>query len=374
MPNVAHVDEDAAVCPWCLEVMPGADPPPPLRPCHPWPGAKARLAPRVLRLLHPHHSYIEPTGGSLAVLLAKPRVAVEVANDIDDHLVRFYRVLRERPDDLHRALISTPYAASEFAAAVDDPGLDDVERVRRWFVRATQTLVGSAANHTQARWIMTARGSARASGATKAATFADRVPEVAERLRRVQFTQEDAVVLLDRVLPRTDVLTAVYVDPPYLGSTRTVRYGADVRRSQWHEDLVDVLLARDWSPQVVVSGYDGPTYRRLDDAGWHREEHHVVGSGNPGRVTQRIEVLWSNRPPPEMSVPSAGRFCSEGCRRAAARARAAAKTEAATCEHCGTQFQAARIDARFCSGACRQAAYRTRLRVRPKKQEGHPTN
>jgi DNA adenine methylase len=328
-------------------------------------------------LTYPHHAWIEPFAGSLAVLLAKPPVAVELVNDLDDHVVRFYRVLREQPDALHHALSTSPYARAEFESAVDAPDLGDVERVRRWFLRATQTHVGSAANHSQGRWTATIRGSARASGAMKAATYADRVPSVAERLRRCQFTQEDGLDLLaERVLPRADHLTVIYVDPPYLSGVRprSVRYATDSPTAGWHGDLVGLLAAYEGDAQIIVSGYDSDVYGRFDEAGWNRVAVDVIASGTPGRSVRRTEVLWTNRTPPETPFLSSGQYCSEECARAASRAQAAERRTPAACAHCGTQFQAARSDAVFCSGACRQAAYRQRLRQRPRTHKGHPTN
>jgi hypothetical protein len=66
-------------------------------------GGKTRLLagpdrrPAAARL---HDHYVEPFAGSLAVLLAKPRSPMETVNDLDGDLMTFWRVLRERPDDL----------------------------------------------------------------------------------------------------------------------------------------------------------------------------------------------------------------------------------------------------------------------------------
>jgi hypothetical protein len=52
------------------------------------------------RLLPEHTHYVEPFAGSLAVLLAKPRSKMETVNDLDQDLMTFWRVLRDRPDEL----------------------------------------------------------------------------------------------------------------------------------------------------------------------------------------------------------------------------------------------------------------------------------
>ena len=65
--------------------------------------------------------YVEPFAGSLAVLFAKPRARHEIVNDLDGGLVTFFRVLRDRPDDLIRACTLTPFSRAEHAMVVDGP-------------------------------------------------------------------------------------------------------------------------------------------------------------------------------------------------------------------------------------------------------------
>jgi len=65
-----------------------------VKPAVHWAGAKSRLLKHLLPLIPEHACYAEPFSGGLAVLLAKPRSAVEVINDVDGDLVRFYRCVR----------------------------------------------------------------------------------------------------------------------------------------------------------------------------------------------------------------------------------------------------------------------------------------
>lgn len=62
----------------------------------PWFGGKRNLAPAIVEELGPHRGYWEPFCGSLAVLLAKPRVSQETANDLHGDLINLARVLQER--------------------------------------------------------------------------------------------------------------------------------------------------------------------------------------------------------------------------------------------------------------------------------------
>src|SRR6266536_6264527 len=104
-------------------------------------GSKGRLAGWIASLLPPGRTYVEPFGGSAAVLFAKPPSPTEVLGDADGDLVCFFRVLRDRGPELARALRLTPYARAELrAATLGDPGLDELERARRVFVRLNATV------------------------------------------------------------------------------------------------------------------------------------------------------------------------------------------------------------------------------------------
>lgn len=58
----------------------------------------------LLPLLPECHHHSEPFGGSGAVLLNRPPSPVETYNDIDGEVADFFRVLRERGNDLIRRL------------------------------------------------------------------------------------------------------------------------------------------------------------------------------------------------------------------------------------------------------------------------------
>ena len=80
-------------------------------------GGKQLIADRVIELLQPHDHYIEPFFGSGAVLFAKSPSRLETVNDLDDRLVNFWRVLRDRPEELAWACAMTPHSRQEFLLA-----------------------------------------------------------------------------------------------------------------------------------------------------------------------------------------------------------------------------------------------------------------
>lgn len=79
-----------------------------------YPGSKGRVANWIVGHIPPHDFYVEPFFGSGAVLFAKPRSKAEVVNDLDGNVVNFFRVCRDAPEELARALYLTPCSRSEY--------------------------------------------------------------------------------------------------------------------------------------------------------------------------------------------------------------------------------------------------------------------
>src|SRR5690606_12218956 len=106
-------------------------------------GGKGRSWRRIIPHFPPHHTYVEPFGGAANVLLNKPPSAVEVYNDIDSNVVTIFRVLRDYPDELRRALALTPYSREEYVRCLlRHDGIDDVEKARLLIVCLRYDLCG----------------------------------------------------------------------------------------------------------------------------------------------------------------------------------------------------------------------------------------
>src|SRR5271166_1507376 len=89
----------------------------------------------------------------------------------------------------------------------------------------------------------------------------------------------------------------LYIDPPYLGSTRCRNYRTEMISPDEHAQLLDSLLAARAS--VVLSGYANTLYdTELRD--WDRVEIPSATSQG-GTYAARTEVLWSNR---QISTPT----------------------------------------------------------------------
>ena len=258
-------------------------------------GGKTAIAERIAALLPPHEHYVEPFAGSLAVLLAKRPARMETVNDLDQDLVTFWRVLRERPGDLERMCALTPHSRIERAAA-HEPAEDDLERARRVWVRLTQGRGGHVTKRTGWRFYQDPRGS-HSSMPDYLAAYVSRICPAAQRLAHVSLECKPALEIVRDYGRHAETL--IYADPPYVSSVRQWArdngYSHEMLTEDEHRELADALCAA--RAAVVLSGYHSPLYDELY-AGWHTAELPTF-DGNAARDRRRTEVLWSNRPFPQ---------------------------------------------------------------------------
>src|SRR6266700_1427769 len=154
-----------------------------------WYGGKFSHLGWLLPLLPKTRHFCEPFAGSAAVLLNREPSPVETYNDIDGELVNFFRVLRDQKDALIEAIGLTPFSREELAIACSGPeGLSELERARRFFVRARQVRTGLAQTASPGRWAhckLTSRAG-MAGAVSRWLGSVEDLPLIAQRLLRVQ--------------------------------------------------------------------------------------------------------------------------------------------------------------------------------------------
>jgi DNA adenine methylase len=256
-----------------------------------WYGGKFSHLDWLLPLLPDAHHYCEPFAGSGAVLLNRTPSPVETYNDVDGEVVNFFRVLRDMPTELEHAIALTPFSREEFHLAVTRSArpITDLERARRFYIRARQTRTGLAQTATLGRWANckdTSRGGmsgvvSRWIGGVEA------LGDIATRLLRVQIENRPAV---DVIKLYDSSRTLFYCDPPYLHETRgdAKAYGFEMDTEQ-HRTLARELNRA--SGMVAISGY------RCDAMdtwykGWRRFDAPAKQAHSVKQL--RRECLWMN--------------------------------------------------------------------------------
>ena len=232
--------------------------------------------------------YVEPYAGMLGVLLSRPPSSQEVANDLDNNIYNFWKVLRERWDDLERVVRLTPFHRTEFdnAVATLSEG-DELERARKLYVKVSMSMhhgTGSAGGFA----LQYDSSSQRHRG-----IFANRIDALRRRVEHTQFECRPAIELLDRFKDRDNAV--IYADPPYKSVNSTDTYG--VVRIDYAATLDLLRMQRG---RVAISGYNDDWDELIAD-GWLRHEldtftNTPTGPGTNARL-QRVEVCWTNYKP-----------------------------------------------------------------------------
>lgn len=255
-------------------------------------GGKQGLAKQIVPLMPSHRVYLEPFAGGAAVLFAKPRAERETLNDLDGTIMRFWRALRERPEELAAAVAATPYSREEWRDSRDHNAEDDVEAARRLLVEVDQSFSRSRRSFSppcisHGRWQPQSWGN-----------LPNRLLAAADRLHGVALESGDAIDLITR-WDQPDAL--IYCDPPYTGAHRLRNgrpgqaggshgYKVDDDGELWTR-LVDTLLEVEHA-SVILSGYPCEEAERL---GWRSIDlrmKRTVQSRDGETLPDAPETLW----------------------------------------------------------------------------------
>lgn len=262
----------------------------------PWYGGKCSRLKWLLPLVNKieHTTYVEPFGGSGALLFNKPISPVEVYNDIYGDVVNFLRVLRDHTEEIVNLLSLTPYSREEFEDAINIPeDLSYIERARKFFVRARQVRSGLATSCTVGNWSYSKSESRRGISQTVSRWLSsvDGLLEFVDRLKVIQIENLPAIDIINRYSSKD---TLYYLDPPYMLETRSQEAYAHEMVHKDHERLLKFIKSIDG--KFVLSGYSNELYDNLL-SDWHiLEFEENLGGFSKSESSKRIEKIWSSVP------------------------------------------------------------------------------
>ena len=291
-----------------------------LRAPFPWFGGKSRAADVVWRALGDVTNYVEPFGGSGAVLLARPGGPgkVETYNDADGALVNAYRAIAADPDavaraadwpvsevDLHARHMVLVERVNGLTARLEmDPGYFDAE-LAGWWIWGACCWIGSGWCSGKGPWKRDAEGLITLGNAGQG--IHRKLPHlgnagqgihqwfaaIAERLRRVRITCGDWRRVTTPSVVERHGASGVLLDPPYpegwdvdgaySGQTET----ADTTWEQACDAAIDL---HERGNLVVLCGYTGLWDPPVGwtARGWTARKGYAADGG----ARQRREVLW----------------------------------------------------------------------------------
>lgn len=256
-------------------------------------GGKFILAPWIISHFPKHRIYVECFGGGGSVLMRKPRSYAEVYNDKWDTVVNVFKVLRDTnlAKQLELKLRLTPFSRTEFEQCSEfniSTTADPVEKARLTIFRS---FAGFGSASTNAKHATGFRANSNRSGTTPAHdwnNFPDHIQTFVDRLQGVTIENKDYRDVIDQ---HDSNETLIYLDPPYVHSTRNMQRGnaayAFEMTEQDHADMAEKL--KNIKGMAVISGYDNDLYKDLFN-GWHKVERKAFADG----AVERVECLWLN--------------------------------------------------------------------------------
>ena len=258
-------------------------------------GGKYYLRNWITGMIPPGHVlYCEPFCGAGHLLFSKTPSQVEVANDIDCHLIGFFELLKDdtRRLKLVETLESMPYSRSLWQGIRKNwkqgniPS-DEIEHISWWYYLNRTTFAGDQLRGGFAVPSTTGRNPAQSFR-----NAVDGFNDIARRLRNVTIESLPYAECIRRYdSPRT----LFYCDPPYLGTEHY--YGRDSFSQDDHHQLAEMLNVV--KGKVMISHCQNSLYDELY-RGWNRHEYQSFKGSYKSEGEEKpktTECLWTNFEP-----------------------------------------------------------------------------
>ena len=260
-----------------------------------YPGAKTKSIKHILPRLPRSTVYVEPFGGSAAILLARKPSKLEVFNDRYAGVVAFYRCIKD-PELLKKLcewIDLTIHSREDFIHCRDNwsTTTDLVARAGMWYYMTMYSFAKLGRNF--------GRTTSTRAYVARLHKYLPLFPQVHERFKDVQVENQDWLQCM-RDYDGED--TVFYVDPPYFDSGSSDVYSNTFTR-QDHIRLLNLIFELEGF--VALSGYHNPIYDRFpwdDMFEWEiftpirsgatqSNNHHSAELVKTGR-DKTTEVLW----------------------------------------------------------------------------------
>jgi len=174
----------------------------PIRQAFGSPGGKTYLAPKIVKMVPPHTTYVEPFAGGAAVYFRKAPSNIEVLNDKDAEIAFAFQFLRDMTPQQFSQLKKYDWEKrlSLFYRLKGSKPKTDLERFRRFYYlrKASFGTGGQSFNH----------------GMEGGYVGVDHLWRVHERLKRSRIYAKHALNLIEKY---DSPGTFFYLDPPYPG-------------------------------------------------------------------------------------------------------------------------------------------------------------
>ena len=236
-----------------------------IRPIFNYFGSKYWLSRKLLCLIPPHHTYIEPYCGSAAMFFAKQPAKIEILNDINHNISTLFSILRDplKLKILSELITLTPYSREDFESALTyRQEENDIVRTWKFLILSNMGFAGKQRYKTGWK-----------AGYKEFRTISvwNRIPErlalAALRLKNAQIDNRPGIDVITRADHKGSFF---FIDPPYpYYSFKTPKRFYDFTMSNdEHHELVNIL--KTITGAAMITMYQNEIYDQLIDFGYHK--------------------------------------------------------------------------------------------------------
>jgi site-specific DNA-adenine methylase len=262
------------------------------------PAGKARLAPRLVKMLPPHETYVEPFAGAGSVLFAKEPAENEVVNDLDPDIAHAYKTIKGLTPDGLKKLRGMEWKGSKaaFERVYDSKPTGDIEKLHKFLYLAAHSY-GSMRKRSM-----------DPSSEGQTPKVVDRLEKQLARVKKLTVRSGDYAQVVKDFDGKS---TLFYLDPPYTG------YNAAVKEDQFDDEKFFDVLKSIKGKFLLTCGIRGPLPKNVrSQKGWvaktirpPRTIGSMKGVGGPKVLST---LLASNYPLSEATKKAIGALEADG--------------------------------------------------------------
>jgi DNA adenine methylase len=265
-----------------------------IRPPVKYHGGKYRIRKWILDQIPDHRIYVEPFGGTGAILLNKQPSEIEVYGDSEYSIWNLMSMLRDFPKHFMQEIKKVKYDKQKYLEMREIYQSDEFTNLSRM---KQAIITYSVKRMSRGGLCGTFCWSKRmyAGGTVPAEihswnTMLEVLPKIGHRLKNVQIIHDDWKGVMNYFNRKNSV---AYLDPPYPKSTRVFKtaYRKEMTIEQ-HRELGRYL--RTTKSKVLLSSYPSELYDELFQ-GWRCEKKQAANHSSHEKIKEKkTECLWMN--------------------------------------------------------------------------------
>ncbi len=233
--------------------------------------------------------YVELAIGGGSILLNKQQSIKEIINDKNPKLINVYNILINHTKEFINQLSHTKYNEETFENTLEDSDNvfnDNIDHAVNYYILSRMSRGGMGKNFA---WSERFRGN-QFGDVNAWENSIKNLENIKNRIKNVELLNKDFRVILNDY---NDLNTFLYIDLPYLQSTRTSKEVYEYEMSKKdHKDLLELITQS--KTKILISGYNSNIYNMYLDS-WQRSEKLIVNHSGQGISKNfRKECLWRN--------------------------------------------------------------------------------